>query len=256
MARIRYLKPDFFKDEDLVEHSYWIRLLFAGLWNIADKEGRLEDRPKRIKVDLFPYGNEDIEKGLVELANIKNHSTRPFIQRYEVNGEKYIQIVNWHKHQKPHHTEKDSIIPPPPPLNLKGMGMGNLNQHEASAGLSNGEITVNSSKPIKGKYLDFVLLSLEEYDKLIGLFGKQGVEDRIARLNDYIGSKGIKYKSHYFTILNWERKNIGEQGSNLTKAQKSNIQGLNKLMGELNNDRQRVPAGLPSINSSVSGPTV
>lgn len=59
MARIRYLKPDFFKDEDLAEHPFWIRLLFQGLWNIADREGRLEDRIKRINVDVFPYDNVD-----------------------------------------------------------------------------------------------------------------------------------------------------------------------------------------------------
>jgi len=62
MPRIRYLKPDFFKDEDLAEHPYWIRLLFAGLWGIADKDGRLEDRIKRIKAEIFPYDTVDIEK--------------------------------------------------------------------------------------------------------------------------------------------------------------------------------------------------
>lgn len=148
MARIRYLKPDFFKDDDLVEHPFWIRLLFAGLWNIADKEGRLEDRPKRIKVDVFPYDNVDIEKGLIELSKIKNHSPRPFIQRYEVNGERYIQIINWHKHQKPHHTEQESKIPPYiPPVMEKGMGMEK--QNEASVKLENGEATVKTPLSLK-----------------------------------------------------------------------------------------------------------
>uniref|UniRef100_A0A6M3LDV6 Uncharacterized protein n=1 Tax=viral metagenome TaxID=1070528 RepID=A0A6M3LDV6_9ZZZZ len=155
MARIRYLKPDFFKDEDLVEHPHWIRLLFQGLWTIADKEGRLEDRPARIKVDIFPYENTDIEKGLTELAKIKNHSQRPFIQRYEVAGERYIAIVNWHKHQKPHHTEKDSLIPEPPPLNLKGMEKGMGSVHQASRELRNGEITVK--KPLSFSFEEIYL---------------------------------------------------------------------------------------------------
>lgn len=119
--RIRYLKPDFFKDEHIAELPFWIRLLFAGLWNMADKEGRLERRNKRIKVELYPYDNVDIEKGLNELEK------KPFIKTYEVNGNKYIQIVNWHKHQKPHHTEKDSEIPPYPPNMEKGMGNGEGN---------------------------------------------------------------------------------------------------------------------------------
>jgi hypothetical protein len=145
MARIRYLKPDFFKDEDLAEHSYWVRLLFAGLWNIADKEGRLEDRVKRIKVDIFPYDNVDIEKGLQELSKPKNNSKKPFIQRYDVNGDKYIQIVNWHKHQRPHHTEQESRIPPAPPMEKgieKGMEKGMENQLKGSKELRNGEGTV------------------------------------------------------------------------------------------------------------------
>jgi hypothetical protein len=206
MARIRYLKPDFFNDEDLAEHPFWIRLLFQGLWTIADKEGRLEDRSKRIKVDLFPYDNVDVEKGLCELSKIKNYSIRPFIQRYEANGEKYIAIVNWHKHQKPHHTEKESIIPEPPLLKIIEKGMGN--QHEASAGLDNALLTVK--EPLKIQHLEFVLLTKEEFEKLSNFLGEQ-VNEYIKRLNDYIGQIGVikakkKYVSHYHTILNWVRR--------------------------------------------------
>ena len=44
MARARLLKPGFFTNEDLCELPAFGRLLFAGLWTIADREGRLEDR--------------------------------------------------------------------------------------------------------------------------------------------------------------------------------------------------------------------
>ena len=123
MPRIRYLKPDFFKDEDLAEKEPWIRLLYAGLWTIADRQGRLEDRARRIKADIFPYDDFDIESGLTELAKHKN-SGRPFIQRYEINNEGYIQILMWEKHQRPHHTEKASEIPPITP-DGDGDGEGN-----------------------------------------------------------------------------------------------------------------------------------
>jgi hypothetical protein len=154
MGRIRYLKPDFFKDEDLAEKPYWVRLLFAGLWNIADKEGRLEDRIKRIKVDIFPYDNVDIEKGIQDLNKPKNGSGYPFIQRYAVNGQRYIQIVNWHKHQKPHHTEQESKIPPPPSME-KGMEKGMEKQHEGSKELRNGETTVK--KPLLFPFEDIFI---------------------------------------------------------------------------------------------------
>lgn len=112
MARIRYLKPDFFKDEDIKELPFQTRLVFAGLWVNADKEGRGEDRPERLKVEIMPYDKVDIDKELDILAKKKKHSNKPFICRYEIDGQKYYQIVEWHKHQRPHHTEKDSNIPP------------------------------------------------------------------------------------------------------------------------------------------------
>lgn len=105
MARARNIKPGFFTNEDLVELDFATRLLFAGLWTLADREGRLEDRPKKIKIGVFPADNVDVEVMLQELHRCQ------FIKRYEVDGEKYIQIVSWHKHQSPHHTEKKSEIP-------------------------------------------------------------------------------------------------------------------------------------------------
>jgi hypothetical protein len=49
MPRTRQIKPGFFKNDELAELPIEARLLFAGLWTIADREGRLEDRPKKIK---------------------------------------------------------------------------------------------------------------------------------------------------------------------------------------------------------------
>lgn len=114
MSRIRYLKPDFFKDEDLKDLPFWERIFFEGLWCQADKEGRLEDRPERLKVEIMPYDKVDPERALQDLASPKRVSRRPYILRYEVNGVRYIQILSWYRHQKPHHTEAASVIPAPP----------------------------------------------------------------------------------------------------------------------------------------------
>ena len=147
------MKPDFFKDEDIKDLPYEARLFFAGMWCFADKEGRIEDRPQRLKVEIMPYDNIDAEKILCLLSEPKKGSNKPFIFRYSVNNENYIQILSWHKHQKPHHTEKESLIPPAPPLMEKGMGtekgmgmgMGMGSIHHASDELKNGEITVNAT---------------------------------------------------------------------------------------------------------------
>lgn len=62
----------------------------------------------------------------------------------------------------------------------------------------------------KDKYLEFVYLSSEEFKKLGDRFGKGKLDEMIERLNNYIGSKGVKYKSHYHTILNWAGKDETE----------------------------------------------
>ena len=94
-------------NDELAEVEPLGRLLFAGLWCIADREGRLEDRPKRIKAEVLPYDDCDVDDLLNKLAE------REFIIRYEVNGEKYIQVVNFIKHQNPHYKEVPSEIPAP-----------------------------------------------------------------------------------------------------------------------------------------------
>lgn len=108
MARARNIKPGLYKNEDLAECSIWARYLFPGLWMLADREGRLEDRPKRIKGELLPFDSQDVEPLLRELV------TRGFILRYQIDGASYIQILKFKEHQTPHYTEKPSAIKPPP----------------------------------------------------------------------------------------------------------------------------------------------
>lgn len=105
VGRIRTIKPEFFTDETIAELPFQHRLAFIGLWTQADKAGRLEDRPKRLKAVLFPYDRVDLDKILSDLTSAK------FIVRYSVNGTSYIQIRTFAKHQRPHHTEKESDLP-------------------------------------------------------------------------------------------------------------------------------------------------
>jgi hypothetical protein len=107
MARTRNLKPSFFKNEVLAELDPLARLLFQGLWLEADRDGRLEYRPKKLKVEILPYDNCNVEAFLTEL------DAHDFIHIYQVGGSKYIQIINFTKHQSPHPNEAQSVIPPP-----------------------------------------------------------------------------------------------------------------------------------------------
>jgi hypothetical protein len=107
MARARNLKPGFFTNETLAECHPLARLLFQGLWCHADREGRLEFRPKRLKAEVLPYDDCDIAELLDELA------ARGFIAVFEAAGIQYIQVVNFAKHQNPHMREPASTIPAP-----------------------------------------------------------------------------------------------------------------------------------------------
>ncbi len=105
--RSRNIKPGFFKNDMLGELSPLARILFAGLWCLADREGRLEDRPKRIKADVLPYDECSTENLLDDLV------AAGLIIRYEANGNRFIQVITFLEHQNPHRGEAPSIIPSP-----------------------------------------------------------------------------------------------------------------------------------------------
>jgi len=107
--RARNIKPGFFKNEELGEKDPLARILFQGLWCMADREGRLEDRPARIKAEILPYDTCDIESLLSSLAE----GDDPFILRYESEDRRYIQVIHFIKHQNPHLRENESTIPAP-----------------------------------------------------------------------------------------------------------------------------------------------
>lgn len=108
MARARNIKPSLFKNELLGVADPLITLLFQSLWMLADREGRLEDRPLRIRAETFPYReNLDVNGYLTELERLG------FIHRYTVKNQALIQVINFKKHQSPHKTEKQSEFPEP-----------------------------------------------------------------------------------------------------------------------------------------------
>lgn len=106
MARSRNLKPGLFKNEILGIADPIYTLAFEGLWLLADREGRLEDRPLRIKAETFPYRDQ------IDMDSILNWlQEKGFILRYKALGKQYIQVLNFQKHQNPHKNETESEIP-------------------------------------------------------------------------------------------------------------------------------------------------
>lgn len=112
--RARNIKPDLWKDVALADLPIEARYLFPALWCMADCEGRLEDIPKRIKVEVYPYDDPISSARVNELLQLLAEGG--FICRYEVDRRNYIQIRNFVKHQNPHKNEREkgSQIPVPP----------------------------------------------------------------------------------------------------------------------------------------------
>lgn len=108
MARARNIKPGLFKNEILGVADPIYTLLFEGLWVLADREGRIEDRPLRIKAEIFPYRD-----GLSVDEMLNWLQANGFIRRYVARGKKCIVVCEFVKHQNPHKNESESELPAP-----------------------------------------------------------------------------------------------------------------------------------------------
>ena len=156
MPRSRNIKPGLFKNEILGDADPIYSLLFVGLWTLADKEGRLENRPKKIKAEIFPY-RFDLDLSMA-LAWLMDES---FIVEYGIGGKSYFQINNWHKHQSPHHKEVKSEIP-----SIEQVEKLNENQRLADAQLKHdssmdhGQLKESASSPLIPDSLNLIPDSL------------------------------------------------------------------------------------------------
>jgi len=102
MARSRNIKPSFFQNEELGELNPITRLAFIGMWTIANYQGCIEYRPKRLKIQILPYDDCNIEKIVNDL------DSSGLIRLYSIQEIQYIKIINFEKHQNPHKNEREA----------------------------------------------------------------------------------------------------------------------------------------------------
>jgi hypothetical protein len=115
--RIRTIKPEFFTHEGLyeaeIETGLPIRVAFAGLWCVADREGRFKWEPRRIGVQVLPYDGVDFSRVLDALT------TRGFVVMYRVNDACFGLIPSFQKHQVINNRESESVLPDPSSKNVE-----------------------------------------------------------------------------------------------------------------------------------------
>ncbi|MGZ3694110.1 MAG: hypothetical protein ACXWQO_07910 [Bdellovibrionota bacterium] len=110
MARIRYIKPDFFEDTDIAELSIEARLLYIGLWTLMDRGGFFPFEPRLIKKNIFGYDDKitaiRVSHLLAELV------TRKFLYIIAHDGKEYLFCPSLKDHQKFHKDEKPKYVIP------------------------------------------------------------------------------------------------------------------------------------------------
>ena len=115
MARIRSVKPEFFKHLELneLENEYrgqYVMMVYAGLWTQCDKNGVFFCNGKVLKNEILPYVDFDIEKTLSILEE------RQYFLKYKSNGRDYGFMPNFSKYQfcSSNERKQPSKYPGPP----------------------------------------------------------------------------------------------------------------------------------------------
>jgi hypothetical protein len=226
--RARNVKPSFFQNEQLAELPFEARLLFVGLWCMADREGRLEDRPKRIKMNVFPADSIDVEPLLDGLA------AQGLIERYEAHGLLCIQIPRFVEHQRPHPNEQPSKLPSnqgeksfAPRLEADGLNPSSLNPESSLFERANTDLRGRAETPPAANRAtrlpdDFVLTPER---RVVAEAEKLPADRTFLKFRDYwLAASGAKARKHDWdaTWRNWCRSESDRNGgSNGTRKPSS-----------------------------------
>ena len=100
MARIRTIKPEFWKSEAIVRLPIRTRLTFIGLWTYVDDNGVGIDNEKLIVAELFPLEDDPRDTLANVSRDIQILAEESRIIRYTVGGKRFLAISNWSEHQK------------------------------------------------------------------------------------------------------------------------------------------------------------
>lgn len=111
MARIRTVKPELFRHEELFEaekeSGLPLRIAFIALFTVCDREGRFKWRPRQLKLDCLPYDEIDFQKILEALL------TKGFLNKYSIDGDEFGVLPTFKVHQVINIREAKSVIPEP-----------------------------------------------------------------------------------------------------------------------------------------------
>jgi hypothetical protein len=100
MARIRTIKPEFWKSESIARLPIRCRLTFIALWSYVDDNGVGRDNERLVAAEVYPLEDdprEAVDWIREDLATLARESR---IVRYTVEGRRYLHVTGWSEHQK------------------------------------------------------------------------------------------------------------------------------------------------------------
>lgn len=209
MARIRTVKPSFWESAQSASCSREARLLFLGLLNECDDEGRMRWAPKRLAGVLFPHDDDvdvaQIVEWVTELEAAVDEDGFMLAGRYTVGGNEYLAVPKFLDHQRISKPQV-STLPEPPfpyvPRNGRGTDADESRGEREVEGKGNGEpARKRATAPPK----DFAVT-----DDMCAWATKNApgvnVDRETAAWLDWCESKGTTYKDHVAGWRTWIRR--------------------------------------------------
>ena len=187
MARKRMIDPNIWQSEDFSKLSTLAKLVFIGLFSLADDEGRGRSNPVYLKSNLFPYEegirSTDIDKTLSEI------SSNMSVIFYSCDGSSYYSLYNWNTWQKIDRPSESKI----PEYNKETMELL-FDEHSTSLRRA---FAPNKNKNIK-----------EDNKKEKGF-----VPPTLDEIKNYVSSKDLKVNAEQFYNYFTEGKWIDSKGN-------------------------------------------
>ena len=246
--RIRSIKPEFWRSDDIDALSVFERLLFIGLWSYVDDNGVGVYSVKDIVSDLFAGDLvRDSNETLIRVkTGLQELSDNGLICVYREDGKDYLFVTNWEKHQRVPNPNKpryprpsndsetpivlfnESLIRPNEDVSTGTEEQGNRGTEEQRNNIPAKQVSRSRSKlpddwtPKRSHYE--LAVKLESEGK-----AKVDVDDLAAQFRDTIAATGNKYKYKDFdrAFSTWIRRHADEPrrgrpfGGYLTKTQKA-----------------------------------
>lgn len=191
--------PIIIKDNDYFR--VWIQLLLMA--NHSNRKVIFGNQTIELKAGELITGRDELAKK----CNITSSKVERILKRLKIEQQieqqtcskgRLITIQNWKQYQITEQQIEQQVN------NERTTSEQRANTNKNDKNVKNERIIKENIKE-KKYYGEFknVLLSDEELEKLKNRF--IDYELRIEKLSNYIASKGVKYKSHYATILSWAR---------------------------------------------------